>query len=213
MFVEKEVLPSDPGLDWVFSEGVINLGYHLYDDLSKQGVMSSSASFDFCYCCCTGKQRIFFLIICWKSPRSVFWQVLEEAWQGMILSFGLVFTRLSLGARWNGISMPSAQGGELSVDQGRTKGVFSLSTPGWVYFVLPQKEEFEWRKYEESIRRSMRKETALVPCMQSQPQKHMLGTRGCVAASSGYLRGLRWSVFTAGYYSIRFVEWCTISKE
>lgn len=40
MFIEKEVLPSDPGLDWVFSEDVINLDCHLYDSLSKQGVMT-----------------------------------------------------------------------------------------------------------------------------------------------------------------------------
>lgn len=81
--------------------------------------------------------------------------------EGVILLFGLIFTRLSLGARWNGISMPSAQGGELSVDQGGTKRVFSLSTLGWVYFVLSQWGEFEW---------SMRKETALVPCTQSHPR-------------------------------------------
>lgn len=49
--------------------------------------------------------------------------------------------------------------------------------------MLPQKEEFEWRKYEESIRRSMRKETALVPCMpQPAPEAYARnkGLCGCI---------------------------------
>lgn len=60
--------------------------------------------------------------------------------------------RVKCGPRWN-------------------KGIFSLSTLEWVYFVLSQWGEFEW---------SMRKETALVPCTQSQSQNHMLRTRGCI---------------------------------
>lgn len=88
--------------------------------------------------------------------------------------------------------------------QGGTMGAFSVSTPGWVCFVLSQWGEFEW---------SMRTRTALVPCTQSQPQNHILRTKGCVAASSGYLRSLSWSIFTAVYCSVCFVEWCTTSKE
>lgn len=151
------------------------------------------------------KAEDFSLIICCKSLRSVFLQVFfGRSLQRMILLFGLVFMKLLLWACWNGISMPSAQGGELHVDKGGTKMVFSLSTPGWVCFVLSQWGEFEW---------SMRKGTALVPCTQSQSQNHVLRTRGCVAASSGYLRSPRVEFFIAVYYCMCFVKWCTTSKE
>lgn len=74
------------------------------------------------------------------------------------------------------------------MEHGRTKGVFSLSTLGWVYFLLSQ-----WG-VEYGVRREKNSFRALH--LQPAPEPH---AGNSVSASSDYLRSLRWSVFTAVY--------------
>lgn len=59
--------------------------------------------------------------------------------------FGLFSTRLSLGALWNVPSMPSFSAGRSGhFGTGRTKGVYSLNTLGWFYFVLLRCGAWMW---------------------------------------------------------------------
>lgn len=61
------------------------------------------------------------------------------------LLFHLASARLSLGALWNGPSMPSFSAGRSGhFGTGRTKGVYSFSTLGWFYFVPWQCGGWMW---------------------------------------------------------------------